>query len=153
MNADEILEALANSEEKLQDIDFETAANIASLIIERRESFQMLLGRLASELKDKFGERADLKLADAVMEITGRKISPSTMRQYAIVYKATQPLNLPPDISYTARRLLTETGNPQEWWNTAQLQGWSTSEITREIRNYLQKSKPKRVCKVCGAEQ
>jgi hypothetical protein len=122
---------------------------IASLV-DNRESYQKTLGQTASTVVELYGNEALLKLAADVEEVAGRKISPTTLRNYKWVWEKTSLLGLPEDLSYRCLQSIAGSKDPVKYANLV-AQGYSSNEIIRLIRedNGLKES-GLITCPVCG---
>lgn len=150
MNFEELLENLLDPKFDIKQLDFNQSAVIAAHIMNTKETNQKVLGRLAAGLEGKYGDKVIEKLANSIKENTGFKISPSTLRGYRWVYQRVGYLNVPADFPFHTWKTLASTPNPQEWIDKALAQGWSGSQLVREIKVASGKTAPPKQCPQCG---
>lgn len=119
-----------------------------STIIDSRENYQRILGRIALEVSNQYGNVALDVLSEELKETQGNNISPITLRNYRWVEEKTGHLDLPEDISYRTRQAIAGTDDPQRWASKIKDEGISSAEAY-----YLIRGKPKaKVCPHCNEE-
>lgn len=119
---------------------------VASLI-GNRDKYQLKLGKLALEYRNKFGGMGSLKeLSMEIKERHGLTISPVTLHNYSWIELKLGAFDLPEDISFNARQAIAGTENPQEWVKKI-TEGMSSREIIELIKG----KRPRRrvECPVC----
>lgn len=133
-----------------KNLDWNTLTGLASTIIENREMHQKVLGRIAAEAGGQYGDNLVEKLATAIYEQTGYKVSPSTLRGYRWVYERVGGLDIPPDLSFSCWKALAGAEDPEEWVTKATENGWSSSETIRNIRISQGKTPVVKLCPHCN---
>jgi hypothetical protein len=124
-----------------------------STLIENKEKYQRLLAKNASIIKKNFGTKALVDFALEVSEQTGRKISPTTLRNYAWVSEKIEGLNLPEDLSFNAYQAIAGSKDPLKWATEVHNSGLSSGEIIRfiKIEKGIKDKKKETICPACGA--
>lgn len=130
----EVFKQAIRSDFSMKEWGFDNFVGIGIQIIEEREIYQKLIGKLAYSLTVVKGNHALPKFAQALEEATGRKMSPETLRHYRWIYSKVGHLNIPEDISFSVWSSLASTENPEEWLKKTIDNGWSGAELKREIR-------------------
>lgn len=118
-------------------------------LIDAREKYQRRLGQVASDIGSESLER----FAEELLNTSGYKVSPTTLRSYRWVWEKTKDLQLPEDLPYRVYRELAGTEDPKEWADKIIKEGLSGPEAIRLIRisKGLDKKKTKTIiCAQCG---
>jgi len=133
---------------------FDGFVGFASAAIEGKETYHKVLGKLAMELGGKYGDKSIQRFADAIEDATGRKISANTIRNYRWVYSRLCRFDVPEDLSYKAWQTLASTDDPGKWLADLSKNGWSCSELIREVRLFYGKKDPVKLltCPKCLTE-
>lgn len=128
--------------------------SLVSELIDKRENYQKILGKVAATIQEEFGANSLIGFANEIKETSGRKISPNTLRNYAWTYKLIGHLKLPEDLTYTAIQHLASVDNPEKWFEMFTKKGWSSGQLIRAIKTFKGvKEKQKIViCSHCGKE-
>jgi hypothetical protein len=134
-------------------MNWESALQELTTLLEIREHYQRRLGELASGIASEFGPRKLVELADQISELSGRKISLSSLRNYRWVYEMTKDLNLPEDISYRTCQTIASSGRPEYWSERIKKEGLASAEVYKMIRKEkgLDKKSKQVICTACGA--
>lgn len=151
MDFEELASNLLNPKFSFKEVNFDSFVELAGDIVVKNELRQKLLGRLANELETNYGEKILEKLADEILNTTGYKISPSTLRAYRWVYQKVGHLDVPEDFKFHAWQVLSGTENPEEWLKKARDNGWSGGELVFNIRS-SKGQKNIKTCPKCGCE-
>lgn len=154
-----IVEKLLNPNSDISDINEEDQLSLLAQSLEFRENYQKILGRIASEYSKKHdagqgraGKKIMATLADQLENMTGIKVSPNTLTIYRQVWDRIGSLGVPPEWSFRVWRTLVRVDNPKEWIQKAEEQGWSGSQLHREISLFKGDSPQKTKCPFCGME-
>jgi len=124
-------------------------------LVEKRENYQRFLGQTAFTVDEMYGKDALVKLANDVAEVSGRKMSYTTLRNYKWVWEKTFTLNLPDDLSYRCLQTIAGASNPEKYAKLILEKGYSSAEIISLIRKekgLSNEKKKKYICKECGCE-
>lgn len=152
VNTATIFESLLKKGFSFDGFEWENFIGLASEAIETKEVYHKVLGRILSGMSGKFGEKSIQRFADDLEEITGRKISVNTLRNYRWVYQRVGNLDIPEDVSYKVWQTLAGTNNPSEWLEKMKTEGLSGNQLVREIE--IARGKKPRVklisCPKCG---
>lgn len=119
-------------------------------LVEKREKYQRLLGKIASEATQKYGPESLKQIAHLVQETTGRKLSLSTLRNYRWTYERVNDLKLPEDLSYYVLQKIASSENPKGWARRIKKEGLSSNEVARLFRG--EKEKKTVICYHCQRE-
>lgn len=132
-------------------LEWDTLVSTVATCVESREFYQKILGKVASSVGSKYGEKRIFQLSSSIEEMTGRKISPDTLRNYRWVWEKVGHLSIPDDVPYTAYKTLASTDHPEEWLQKMLDNGWSAAQLLREIKIAKGESPKKpHVCPNCG---
>lgn len=112
--------------------DINTLAIEASGILDVVENYQWELGRLSSEVVEKYGYKALDDFSKQIEKIGGVKRSPGTLRMYAYVWKVSDQLGLPKDILFSACQNIVFSSDPKKYSRMAK-KGASGTDIRKAI--------------------
>lgn len=122
----------------------------ASQLIESKENYQKKLGELSQSVVESMGREALPDFALQIEDMTGHRVSPTTLRNYAWVWFKTKELGLPDDISFSVCQLIAGTESPNKWAHMILKEGMSGPEVAKMIKG----EKPGKmiVCPLCGGQ-
>ena len=100
-----------------------------SELLEARENYQKILGRMAFEISEKYGPSLLADFSNDIKEGYGLSISPSTLRNYKWVWEKTNKLALPEDISYRTLQYIASSGKPEYWATKIKEEGLSSAMV------------------------
>lgn len=132
--------------------DWNEYIEMVSNLVESREKYQKSLGQVSSTIASLYGSTALLDFAKEIEDATGRKISPTTLRNYRWVWEKTSALNLPEDFPYRAYQAIAGSKDPQGWANAVHKMGLSGDEVIHLIREEKGQIDRKKeiICPECG---
>jgi hypothetical protein len=137
-------------------VDWETYLVHASDLIENREKYQRILGRLSYDISKEFGPDKLSDFSRDLKEGYGLQISASTLKNYKWVYDKTHELDLPEDLSYRTLQYIASSGKPEFWATKIKNEGLSSAEVYHLIREDKGLDKKKvvkmEICPACGHE-
>ena len=135
----------------LEGFSFDTFVGVATEVLDAKEVYFKVLGRVVSGLGKKYGDNSVQKFADALEDTTGRKVSANTLRNYRWVYDRVGALDVPDDLPYKAWQILAASKTPEFWLNELKTNGWSAPELIREIMLASGKTPPVKlaICPNC----
>lgn len=115
-------------------------------ILATKEGYQIMLGRKANDVIEKFGTFALKDLAEEIKERHGISTSHKTLYNYAWVIRKTKNLNIPEDVSFRVRQMIAGSADPSHWATEIE-NGMSTAEVAHNLRPTESKEI---VCPKCG---
>lgn len=130
-------------------MEWDEAIAAGAKIIETQESYQRMLGELASSVATEHGPSALEDFSRDMKETYGFTRSASTLRNYRWVWETTSELNLPQDIAYRALQLISSSGRPEYWAKRILAEGLSSPQIFRLLTKEKGIFKRKVVCPHC----
>lgn len=103
-------------------------------LVDNRENYQRILGKLALEYRTRFGGVNSLKeLSNEIAERHGLKIAPSTLHNYSWVEDTLKDLEIPEDVPFRFRQIIAGSGEAEKWVKEL-MDGASTGEIIEAIK-------------------
>jgi hypothetical protein len=129
--------------------DWDSLLQTASALIISKENYQKKLGELSWDVIKSGGRESLPTFAKEIEDMTGHRVSPTTLRNYAWVWMKTKELEIPEDIPFSVCQLIAGTPNPLEYANKIK-EGASGAEIARLIKG----ERPGKiiVCPLCGGQ-
>jgi len=104
----------------------------ASDILDTVENYQWRLGELSNEVVKTYGYKALEDFSKQIERVGGVRRSPSSLRMYAYIWKASNTLGLPKDILFSACQSVVFSRDPTKYAKMAQ-EGASGTEIRKQI--------------------
>jgi len=161
MNDEEtdIFQKLADPHFPIDELPWDVKVAALSKLVEARETYQKVVARLAASLPDDkpgMGSKKHIhKLAAAIEDATGRKMSVNTLHKYRQVYRAVAAFQekIPLDWPFRAWVYLSREDEPGVWIDRAVAEGWSGAELVRELRISNPPEKRLKICRRCGSVQ
>ena len=152
MDKDKIYQQIFDPAFDMDALDWNTKVGLASDLIENHELYQKVLGRLAASLPE---DKSIKDFAHDLENMTGRRVAPESLRVYRRVYEKLKSVieRIPLDWSYRAWRALATMENPGEWIDRGVVEGLSSAQVVREIRQERGLDDGPKVCKRCGSQQ
>jgi len=130
--------------------DWEQFVSTGMVVRELKDRSQWYFGKLALGVEKKYGQD---RLGDFSKEVG---INPASMKVYRWVAKNFKNLNQLGHLPYFAFQLSAGTSEPREWIKKAVENGWSTSQLQREIAisqgREITKKSANCKCPNCGFE-
>jgi len=123
-----------------------------SSIVESKEQNHNKLGQICAAIMDDHpgaGGKALEEFAAEIKVTTGIKVSHSTLRNYAWVYKKTYRYNLPPDVYYIIKQRIASSTNPKKWVDLIN-EGHPSDYIYKLMMEENPKKKRVKLCRHCG---
>jgi hypothetical protein len=132
--------------------DWEEYLVQVSDLVEKREKYQKVLGQVSFTISERYGAEALDRFANELLETSGYKVSPTTLRSYRWVWEKTKDLNLPEDMPYRIYREIAGTKDPASWAERIIKEGLSAPDAIRQIRleKGLDSDKKETICPHCG---
>lgn len=126
----------------------------ASEILSVKENHQRVLGKLASDIAQQFGNESLGEFSQEIKDTHGLNIAPSTLQNYRWVYDSTHEFDLPEDLSYRTLQYIASSKKAEYWAGRINDEGLSSAEVYRLIREekgLAGKKTTSIVCPHCGA--
>lgn len=127
----------------------------ASNLIESREKYQRVLGKIAHDIANEYGFDKLNDFSRDLQETYGLSISPSTLKNYKWVHEKVSKLKLPEDLSYRTLQFIASSGRPKYWAKRIRKEGLSSPQVYRLLREEKGLDKKVRktvICSQCGYE-
>lgn len=157
MNEEELYKQISDPKFDLSQVSYETEVGLVANIFNRQEQYQRAIGRIALHLtrQSKWGDNILKKFMQDVEQLTGKKRAASTLRAYRVVYERLESFihEIPEDLPFTALRWLSASDDPYKWFKKAMSEGWSGSELVRQLRLAKGDKPGEVICSKCYAVQ
>lgn len=132
--------------------DYEKAIEKLAVLINNREHYQRILGRTAYNVSRDYGAEMLNQLSEDLKEAHGLKIAPTTLRNYAWVYKRVKDLELPDDLPFRTLQQLSASADPAAWAKRIVEEGLSSSEVYKMLQEEKGREEKIFLCPSCKAE-
>ena len=99
----------------MDNYSMDTLAIIASDILTLSESYQWDLGKMSNEVIEHQGYKALVDFSKRISDISGIKRSPSSLRIYAYVWKASNKLGLSKDLMFSTCKAIVFSDEPEKY--------------------------------------